>query len=92
MSTARERCSRPRSACCRTSRREIPGLSRAALEGALGDGLGVRQVVWLGRGIAGDDTHGHIDDVCRFVAPGVVVLCSETDPQRRQLPAVGREP
>ncbi len=57
-----------------------PGLSRAALEGALGAALGIRQVVWLGRGIAGDDTHGHIDDVCRFVAPGVVVLCAETDP------------
>jgi agmatine deiminase len=37
-------------------------------------------VVWLGRGIAGDDTHGHVDDLCRFVAPGRVVLCAESDP------------
>jgi agmatine deiminase len=58
-----------------------PDLSRGALEGALAEGLGIRRVVWLGRGIAGDDTHGHVDDVCRFVAPGVVVLCAETDPR-----------
>jgi agmatine deiminase len=58
-----------------------PGLSREALERVLANGLGVRKVLWLGRGIAGDDTHGHIDDVCRFVAPGVVVLCSEPDPR-----------
>ena len=70
-----------------------PGLTRAALESALGRALGIRRVVWLGRGIAGDDTHGHIDDVCRFVAPGVVVLCAETDPQdsNYQLLAENRE-
>ena len=70
-----------------------PGLGRAALESALGAALGIRQVVWLGRGIAGDDTHGHIDDVCRFVAPGVVVLCAETDPHdaNYQLLAENRE-
>ena len=33
----------------------------------LGDYLGVRKVLWLGRGIAGDDTHGHVDDLARFV-------------------------
>jgi len=57
-----------------------PGLSRSELESALANALGVRQVVWLGRGIEGDDTHGHIDDVCRFVRPGVVTLCAENDP------------
>src|SRR6185369_3091946 len=46
-----------------------PGLSRAALERVFAEALGIRRVVWLGRGIVGDDTHGHIDDVCRFVAP-----------------------
>jgi agmatine deiminase len=58
-----------------------PGLGREDLERAFATGLGVRRVIWLGRGIAGDDTHGHIDDVCRFVAPGVVVLCVEPDSQ-----------
>jgi agmatine deiminase len=58
-----------------------PGLGREELERALGGALGVRRVIWLGRGIAGDDTHGHVDDVCRFVAPGRVVLCAEDDPK-----------
>ncbi len=54
-----------------------PGLSRADLEAALRDSLGVTNVLWLGKGIAGDDTHGHVDDVCRFVDPRTVVLCRE---------------
>ena len=56
-----------------------PGLSRADLEAALRDSLGVTNVLWLGKGIAGDDTHGHVDDVCRFVDPRTVVLCREHD-------------
>lgn len=58
-----------------------PGLSRAGLEGALRDYLGVTNVLWLGQGIAGDDTHGHVDDVCRFVRPRTLVLCRERDPK-----------
>jgi agmatine deiminase len=58
-----------------------PGLGRDGIEAVLADGLGIRKVVWLARGIVGDDTHGHIDDVCRFVAPGRVVLCNESDPR-----------
>jgi agmatine deiminase len=58
-----------------------PGLGRAELEDVLSAALGVTHVLWLGRGIAGDDTHGHVDDVCRFVAPRTVVLCRETDPR-----------
>ena len=57
-----------------------PGLSRADLEAVLRDSLGVTNVLWLGRGIAGDDTHGHVDDLCRFVDPRTVVLCREHDP------------
>ncbi len=58
-----------------------PGLGRAPLEATLAAVLGARKVVWLPHGIVGDDTHGHIDDVCRFVAPGRVLLCRETDPR-----------
>jgi agmatine deiminase len=57
-----------------------PGLGRAGLERVLRASLGIDRVTWLGRGIAGDDTHGHVDDVCRFVGPRTVVLCREDDP------------
>ena len=56
-----------------------PGLSRQEIDGVLGDYLGATNVVWLGKGIAGDDTHGHVDDVCRFMGPRTVVLCQESD-------------
>ena len=54
-----------------------PGLGRAGIEKALADTLGIRRVLWLDRGIVGDDTHGHVDDLARFVAPGRVLLCQE---------------
>jgi agmatine deiminase len=57
-----------------------PGLSRWEMEMILVENLGIELVVWLGKGIAGDDTHGHVDDVARFVGPSTVVLCEETDP------------
>ena len=57
-----------------------PSLSRQEIEGALRDALGARNVLWLGRGIEGDDTHGHVDDLCRFVSPRRMVLCRENDP------------
>lgn len=56
-----------------------PGMSRADLEEAFAANLGVRRVLWLGRGIAGDDTHGHVDDVARFVAPTTVAVATESD-------------
>src|SRR5438128_5508995 len=58
-----------------------PGLGRGEIEAVLRDQLGVTNVLWLGKGIAGDDTHGHVDDLCRFVNPRTVVLCRETDPR-----------
>jgi agmatine deiminase len=57
-----------------------PGLTRAAIETQLADWLGVRKVLWLGRGIAGDDTHGHVDDLARFVAPQTIVTVVEDNP------------
>jgi agmatine deiminase len=56
-----------------------PGLKKEALEKLLGDVLGVRKVLWLGEGIVGDDTHGHVDDVARFVDATTVVLATEQD-------------
>jgi agmatine deiminase len=58
-----------------------PGLSRRDLEGVFAEALGARNVLWLGRGIAGDDTHGHVDDLCRFVGPKTVVLAREENPR-----------
>jgi agmatine deiminase len=56
-----------------------PGLSRERIERALREYLAVDSVVWLGRGIAGDDTHGHVDDLARFVSRETVVIVSERD-------------
>ena len=56
-----------------------PGLSREQLEEAFRRYLGVRKVLWLNRGIAGDDTHGHVDDLARFVGPRTVVTVVERD-------------
>jgi agmatine deiminase len=58
-----------------------PGMTRKEVTAVFRDFLGAGNVIWLGRGIAGDDTHGHVDDVCRFVRPGTVVLCREADPR-----------
>jgi agmatine deiminase len=57
-----------------------PALARQDLEQVFARYLGVRKVLWLNRGIAGDDTHGHIDDLARFVAVGTVVAVVESDP------------
>ena len=57
-----------------------PGLDRDGYERAFRDCLGIRQTIWLGEGCVGDDTHGHVDDIARFVAPGVIVLAYEDDP------------
>ena len=65
-----------------------PGMTRAELERALGAHLGATNVLWLGRGIAGDDTHGHVDDLARFVGPRTAVLCRETDPKDDNYPAL----
>jgi agmatine deiminase len=56
-----------------------PGVSREQLERAFHDFLGIDQVLWMGRGIAGDDTHGHVDDISRFVTPTTIVTAIEPD-------------
>jgi len=57
-----------------------PGRTREGMEQLLADQLGARRVLWLGDGIDGDDTDGHVDDIARFVAPGVVVAALCEDP------------
>jgi len=57
-----------------------PGMKRKDYERIFAEYLGIKNVIWLGSGIAGDDTHGHIDDITRFVAPDTVVTAVESDP------------
>lgn len=57
-----------------------PGFTGQDYETIFRDYLGVTGVIWLRTGIAGDDTHGHVDDLCRFVNPRTVLLCQEADP------------
>jgi agmatine deiminase len=56
-----------------------PELSREEIEQALGDYLGIERVLWLRNGIAGDDTHGHVDDLARFTDAETVVIAYEDD-------------
>jgi agmatine deiminase len=58
-----------------------PGMKRADYARVFGRYLGIKNVIWLASGIVGDDTHGHIDDLTRFVAPDTVVTVVESDPQ-----------
>jgi agmatine deiminase len=58
-----------------------PAMKRKDYEKLFADHLGIRKVIWLGSGIAGDDTHGHVDDITRFVAPDTVVTAVESDPE-----------
>ena len=63
-----------------TTQARNPGLGRREVEQALSSSFGVTNVLWFGKGIVGDDTHGHIDDLARFVGPHTVALVTEGDP------------
>src|SRR5260370_31268009 len=74
-----------------------PNLRREEIERRLRDFLGVREILWLGAGIAGDDTDGHIDDLARVVSERTVVAILEDDrqhenyePPQENLPALRR--
>jgi agmatine deiminase len=56
-----------------------PGVGREQIEQAFNHYLGIEQVIWLKRGIAGDDTHGHVDDISRFVGPATILTAVEPD-------------
>jgi agmatine deiminase len=62
---------------CLLNANRNPQLSRGEIEQRLRDYLGVREILWLGDGIAGDDTDGHIDDLARFVSERTVVTVVE---------------
>jgi agmatine deiminase len=57
-----------------------PGMTRDEYERVFEEWLGITRTIWLGEGCVGDDTHGHIDDVARFVSADTVVLAVEDDP------------
>ncbi|MEQ1757636.1 MAG: agmatine deiminase family protein [Vicinamibacterales bacterium] len=57
-----------------------PGFSRQDYDRVFGEWLGVRRTIWLGEGCVGDDTHGHVDDIARFVSRDTVALAVERDP------------
>lgn len=57
-----------------------PGLNKQDMESVFHALLGVTNTIWLNKGIAGDDTHGHVDDLCRFVNPRTVILAREDNP------------
>ena len=64
---------------CLLNKNRNPNLSREEIEQRLRDYLGVRDILWLGNGIAGDDTDGHVDDLARFVSERMVVTVVEED-------------
>ena len=66
---------------CLLNTNRNPQLSREEIEDYLKSYLGVTKVLWLGEGIVGDDTDGHIDDIARFVSPNTIVCAVEDDPE-----------
>jgi agmatine deiminase len=65
-----------------------PGMKKKDYEKIFAEYLGARNVIWLGSGIVGDDTHGHVDDITRFVSPDTVVTCVEADPSSENYQAL----
>lgn len=63
-----------------------PGMTREAYERAFAEYLGIERTIWLGEGIVGDDTHGHIDDLARFTDRNTIVLAHESDPSDENHP------
>jgi agmatine deiminase len=67
------------SEACLLNPNRNPQLKREQIEQRLRDFLGVETILWLGDGIVGDDTDGHIDDIARFVAPSAIIAAVEAD-------------
>ena len=71
---------------CLLNKNRNPHMSRREIEEFLKSSLGVNQIIWLGKGIVGDDTDGHIDDIARFVGPTTVVCIEETHSKDESYP------
>ncbi|MCU1269305.1 MAG: peptidyl-arginine deiminase family protein [Acidobacteriaceae bacterium] len=65
-----------------------PGMKRQDYEKIFAEYLGASNVIWIGSGIVGDDTHGHVDDITRFVSPDTVLTCLDADPQSENYEAL----
>jgi agmatine deiminase len=65
-----------------------PGMKKRDYERIFMEFLGVQNVVWLGSGVVGDDTHGHVDDITRFVSRDTVVTCVDADPSSENYEAL----
>jgi agmatine deiminase len=65
-----------------------PGMKKRDYEKVFAEYLGASNVIWLGSGIVGDDTHGHVDDITRFVSPDTVVTCVDADPSSENYEAL----
>ncbi|MGB9664118.1 MAG: agmatine deiminase family protein [Ignavibacteria bacterium] len=57
-----------------------PGFTKSDYQKVFEKYFGIKNIIWLKKGIVGDDTHGHIDDVCRFINERTLLLCSEKNP------------
>ncbi len=64
-----------------------PGLGKTEIETAMKSYLGVKNIFWLAKGPKGDDTHGHVDDICRFVNAKTLVLVQEKNPRDENFPS-----
>ena len=77
---------------CLLNRNRNPGRSKAEIEGYLRAYYGQRHIVWLGEGIAGDDTDGHVDDLARFIDARTIVTAVEADPADANYKVARRQP
>lgn len=75
---------------CLLNKNRNPSMSRTEIEAELGRYLGFRNFIWLGEGIVGDDTDGHVDDIARFVDERTVVCMVEKDPADANFEALRR--
>jgi agmatine deiminase len=71
-----------------TVQQRNPGMKKRDYEEVFAKYLGAANVIWLDKGIVGDDTHGHVDDITRFVSPDTVVTCVDADPSSENYDAL----